>query len=256
MDKYLSVKFSNDCSPTHHFEDKLRKSRKRFFSLRSSGLLGGQNSTEASIMLAQAEVWTVLDSGRPVLGLHIDDKTRKTIRRQIDSFQMEVLRTVLSVGRRTCSEGVQGELGQITDIFRGDLRHMTLYRAFATAPPKSLPRKILNRINAKPVQQRPIFFKYAAAIIQELELDDPDDVGWKAALKQALHNHAEQRWRMKIAQLPKMKYAFPGAPRLQLASYLRLKPFHGRLYITKMRLNDLELNGESAYGQRREECVC
>lgn len=207
-------------------------------------------------MLVQTEVWTVLDSGRPVLGLHVDDKTRKAIRQKIDSFQMEVNRALLGVGRRTCSEGVQGELGQTTDIFRGEQRHMTLYQAFATAPLTSLPRTILGRVRSRPPQQWPTFFKHAATIIRELKLGDPAEASWKNTLKQALHSLAERRWRIKIAQLPKLQYAFPGVPALQLASYLQLEPFYGRLHITKLRLNDLELNGEGYYGQQSSECEC
>ena len=237
----LSVVFTDDRKWFEHYETKLAKANKAVNILRGSGLIGGKQPVNAVSALVQAKVWPKLDNGRAVAD--ISGRGYKTLRNKIDSFLINLGREILGLSKSAIIDAVLGELGWTLNSSRAELLRQRLLTTFASSPQGSLPSLIYNVVTSIPVESRPPLFSQRTDAQNVFQYDFSQN--GKRHLKRQFREWASNEWADRVADQPRLIPAYGRTKRLKIQDYLCIGNVIGRRLLTKLRADDLPLEGAS-----------
>jgi hypothetical protein len=241
IQKYLTNYFSSEKTSTVQMQKKLEKAKKAYSLVHP--LMGGGTTISTSSTIVIALIWKVLDTGRSVASL---SPCEKKISKDISNFQLKIARDILGVTKTSTRLGTIAELGWLPESHREDLNFL-LFAARLLKNPTLLVfmNKLHEHQSSLPSTSSKFFFHKLDNLLHKYNITFTalTKNNYKLTVKKACRNHWKNEWQKTIKSSKSLPIAFDLPSPYTMQFYCTIQPFIGRTLITKLRLNNLPLNG-------------
>jgi hypothetical protein len=244
--KYLGVIHSTKKPFWHaHHTEKLAVACFLIVKLRAAGLMGGRNAPGAALEVVRSMVWQVLDYGRATAPT--STRGHSQIRKKLEALQLRVLREILGLSNSAPKLAVYGETGDLPDSWREKKKQMQIAFRMLNSDQSSIPYRVAREAHAASPKVG-LFLRVSQILAeQEGEMKTIDEFKSKAEINRWISRAASGEWKRGVLLSSRIIDTYQVTSELRLRGYLRAE-FRGRVILTKLRADDLELGAASFRG--------
>jgi hypothetical protein len=175
------------------------------------------------------------------------------VAKTLDAFQLETLREILGVSKTCRKAGVRGELGEIPDRWRERIRQLLVARQMLRAPSGGLMEQIARQANS--ASPKLGVFRIVHSFLEATGGPLLEDFRSKGAIKRWIYTKALQEWKAKVDESSCLSRTYQLNTDLIIKGYLR-KSYPGRIILTRLRLDDLDLGAASYRAKSEAQALC
>ena len=262
QEKFLSVIYTTDKKWHTHYQTKIKSTSIKFNMLCAAGLLGGANPPSTAAEIVNAMLWPKLYSG--CAAANISGPEYKKLRKEILNLKVKVARKILGASKFSPINATMGELGWVdgreeskagNELVSADLTELLILRRFLRAPTHTVIGKVSTQLQTEQAEQSKCMLR-AKALLGKIGCTMPRALAPKGneTIKKLFASAARRQWRERVANSEALMETYGTNPSLRCAPYLSLPAFRGRTLLTRIRLNDLPLEGAGFNTSAKGRC--